>query len=118
MLAGLRGIDGDLWKAIRVDGIPTWRAYVSIILPILTPVAVTATVLLGIGVVKSYDLVVAMTNGGPGTATDVPAKFIMDFLFVRANIGLSAAGATVMLLAVTAAVAPWIYAVYMRAPRR
>jgi glucose/mannose transport system permease protein len=118
MLAGLRGIDGDLWKAIKVDGIPTWRAYVSIILPILTPITVTATVLLGIGVVKSYDLVVALTNGGPGTATDVPAKFIMDFLFLRSNIGLSSAGATIMLMGVTAAVAPWIYAVYLRPPKR
>lgn len=114
MLAGLRGIDPDLWKAIRVDGIPVWRGYVSIILPILRPIAVTAVVLLGIGVVKSYDLVVAMTNGGPGLATDVPAKFIMDLLFLRANIGQASAAATIMLMAVTAALAPWIYAVYLR----
>ncbi len=114
MLAGLRGIDEDLWKAIRVDGIPVWRGYVSIILPVLRPVMVTAVVLLGIAVVKSYDLVVAMTNGGPGMATDVPAKFIMDFLFVRANVGFASAAATVMLVAVAAAIAPWIYAVYLR----
>ncbi|WP_275791383.1 carbohydrate ABC transporter permease [Pararhizobium gei] len=114
MLAGLRGVDPDLWKAIRVDGVPTWRAYISIIIPILSPMIVTSVVLLGISVVKSYDLVVALTNGGPGTATDVPAKFIMDFLFLRSNIGLASAGATVMLVAVVAAVAPWVYAVYMR----
>ncbi|WP_138466737.1 carbohydrate ABC transporter permease [Poseidonocella sp. HB161398] len=114
VLAGLRGVDEDLWKAIRVDGIPIWRGYVSIVLPVLRPVMVTAVVLLGIGVVRSYDLVVAMTNGGPGTATDVPAKFIMDFLFVRSNVGLASAAATVMLAAVAAAIAPWIYAVYLR----
>jgi glucose/mannose transport system permease protein len=118
MLAGLRGVDDDLWKAIRIDGIPTWRAYVSIILPIIRPVTITAVVLLGMGVVKSYDLVVALTNGGPGTATDVPAKFIMDYLFIRSNIGLSAAAATVMLVAITAAIAPWIYAVYIRPAKR
>jgi glucose/mannose transport system permease protein len=60
---------------------------------------------------------VALTNGGPGIATDVPAKFIMDFLFLRANIGLASAGATVMLVAVVAAVTPWVYVVYMR-PKR
>nr|WP_319513272.1 sugar ABC transporter permease [uncultured Cohaesibacter sp.] len=114
MLAGLRGVDPDLWKAIKVDGIPTWRAYISIILPILRPVTVTSVILLGVGVVKSYDLVVALTNGGPGTATDVPAKFIMDFLFLRANVGLASAAATVMLVAVAIAIIPWIYAVYLK----
>lgn len=114
MLAGLRGVDADLWKAIKVDGIPTWRAYVSIILPILRPVTVTAVILLGVGVIKSYDLVVALTNGGPGTATDVPAKFIMDFLFLRANVGLASAAATMMLVAVAIAIIPWIYAVYLK----
>lgn len=117
MLAGLRGIDQDLWNAIKVDGIPVWRAYISIILPILRPAIATAVVLLGIGVVKSYDLVVALTNGGPGTATDVPAKFIMDFLFLRSNIGFASAAATIMLAAVTAAIAPWIYQFYFRKQR-
>ncbi|MDO6588313.1 sugar ABC transporter permease [Salipiger sp. 1_MG-2023] len=108
-LAGLRGVDPDLWKAIRVDGIPLWRAHLSIILPIVAPMLITAVVLLGIAVVKSYDLVVALTDGGPGTATDVPAKFIMDYLFLRGNVGLASAGATVMLLGVIAGLAPWIY---------
>ena len=58
---------------------------------------VTATVLLATGVVKLYDLVVAMTLGGPGIATEVPAKFVMDHLFERNNIALGTAAATVML---------------------
>ncbi|MER5173598.1 carbohydrate ABC transporter permease [Thioclava kandeliae] len=114
MLAGLRGVDPDLWKAIKVDGIPIWRGYVSIVLPTLRPIVVTAVVLLGLGVVKSYDLVVALTNGGPGMATDVPAKFIMDFLFLRSNIAFASAAATVMLVTVAIAIAPWIYVVYIR----
>ena len=89
LLAGLRGVDEDLWKAARVDGIPTWRVYISIVLPLLGPMVVTATVLLATGVVKLYDLVVAMTLGGPGIATEVPAKFVMDHLFERNNIGLA-----------------------------
>ena len=76
--------------------------YVSIVLPILRPMLITSTVL-AIAVVKVYaDLVVAMTNGGPGTASEVPAKFVMDHLFERANVGLATACATVMLVTVIA----------------
>jgi glucose/mannose transport system permease protein len=114
LLAGLRGVDEDLWKAARVDGIPTWRVYTSVVLPLLRPMIVTATVLLTAGVVKLYDLVVAMTLGGPGIATEVPAKFVMDHLFERNNIALGTAAATIMLIAVVAVLAPWIYARYIR----
>src|SRR5215203_3736475 len=114
LLAGLRGVDEDLWKAAKVDGIPTWRVYTSVVLPLLRPMIVTATVLLTTGVVKLYDLVVAMTLGGPGIATEVPAKFVMDHLFERNNVGLGTAAATVMLITVIVLLAPWIYARYIR----
>jgi glucose/mannose transport system permease protein len=114
LLAGLRGIDADLWKAAKVDGIPTWRVYTSVVLPLLRPMVVTAIVLLMTGVVKLYDLVVAMTLGGPGIATEVPAKFVMDHLFERNNIGLGTAAATIMLITVVIVLAPWVYARYVR----
>lgn len=117
LLAGLRGVDAELWKAARVDGIPAWRYYVSIVLPLLGPMIVTATVLLAIQVVKLYDLVVAMTAGGPGISTEVPAKFVMDHLFERSNVGLATAAATVMLVTVMAVLAPWFYARYGRGRR-
>lgn len=110
MLAGLRGIDDSLWKAARIDGIPTWRVYMSIVLPMLGPSIGTAVVLLAVSVVKVYDVVVAMTQGGPGLASEVPGKFIMDNLFGRANIGLASAASTVLLLTVLALLAPWMYA--------
>lgn len=109
MLTGLRGIDHEIWRAARVEGIPRWRTYLSIVLPMLRPLVVTCVVLLAIAVVKSYDLVVAMTRGGPGNATDLPAKFVVDLTFERANIGLASAGAVVMLVAVLAALAPYLY---------
>ncbi|MGO4388658.1 carbohydrate ABC transporter permease [Microvirga sp. 2YAF29] len=118
LLAGLRGVDSELWKAARIDGIPTWRVYLSIVLPLLRPMVVTATVLLATGVVKLYDLVVAMTLGGPGIATEVPAKFVMDHLFERNNIALGTAAATVMLITVVVILAPWIYAKYVRSQGR
>jgi glucose/mannose transport system permease protein len=116
-LAGLRGIDAEIWKAIRIDGIPTWRAYVSVILPMLRGSMITAAVLLSISVVRLYDLVVAMTNGGPGLASEVPAKFVIDHLFDRQNIGLATAATTLMLVTVLAVVAPWIYAQQRQALR-
>ena len=75
---------------------------------------ITATVLLATGVVKLYDLVVAMTLGGPGIATEVPAKFVMDHLFERNNIALGTAAATLMLITVVIILAPWVYSTYVR----
>ncbi|MFN3860285.1 MAG: carbohydrate ABC transporter permease [Roseateles sp.] len=109
MLAGLRGIDDEIWKAARLDGIPSWRVYLSIVLPMLAPTLATVFTLLAVGVVKVFDTVVAMTQGGPGIASDVPAKFIMDHLFSRANLGLASAGAVMLLLTVLALVAPLAY---------
>ncbi|WP_229422750.1 carbohydrate ABC transporter permease [Pseudoduganella umbonata] len=110
LLSGLRGIDDELWKAARIDGIPAWRVYASIVLPMLWPSVSTALILLFVMVVKLFDAVVAMTQGGPGTASEVPAKFIMDYLFGRANIGLASAASIVLLLTVLAIVAPLYYA--------
>lgn len=109
VLAGLRGVDEEIWKATRVDGIPKWRAYVSIIIPLLGPSLATCILLLSFGVVRNYDLVVAMTNGGPGSATEVPAKFVMDYLFERQNAGMASAGATILILTVVAVAAPILY---------
>jgi glucose/mannose transport system permease protein len=110
MLAGLRGIDEEIWKAARIDGIPVWRVYASIVLPMLAPAVATAFVLLFTAVIKLFDSVVAMTQGGPGIASEVPTKFIMDHLFGRANIALASAGSVVMLITVLALVTPYLYA--------
>jgi glucose/mannose transport system permease protein len=100
VFAGLGSVDGEIWRASRVDGIPRWRMYLRVILPMLSPVLLVCVVLLAMDVVKSYDLVVAMTGGGPGYSTDLPAKFVVDHLFGRSNIGLASAAATMMLVAI------------------
>ncbi|CPR14576.1 sugar ABC transporter permease [Brenneria goodwinii] len=109
LLAGIRGINEDLWKAARVDGIPKWRYYTRIVLPLIQPMVATALVLLVVATFKLYDLVVTMTHGGPGGATDVPATFIMDNLFERANVGRAMAAATMLLLMAIVVLSPWIY---------
>ena len=98
--AGLGSVDAEIWRAGRVDGIPRPTMYRRVVLPMLAPVLLVCVVLLAMDVVKSYDLVVAMTGGGPGFSTDLPAKFVVDHLFTRANIGLASAAATVMLVAI------------------
>ena len=110
MLAGLRGVDPEIWKAARLDGIPAWRVYAQIILQMLWPTIATVLLLLATAVAKLYDAVVAMTQGGPGIASEVPAKFIMDHLFLRSNVGLASAGAIVLLVPVLALLAPYAYA--------
>jgi glucose/mannose transport system permease protein len=118
MLAGLRGVDPEIWKATRVDGIPAWRVHVFIIVPLMRGSFATAVVLLATSVVRLYDLSVAMTNGGPGIASEVPAKFVMDHLFDRGNVGLATAAATSMLITVVAVIAPLVYWQYRRPTTR
>jgi len=107
MLAGLRGIDEDVWKATRVDGIPTWKTYVVVIIPMMRPVFITALVIVTTGIVKVFDLIVAQTGGGPGIATEVPAKYVYDLMFQAQNLGQGFAASTMMLLTVMLVVVPW-----------
>ena len=109
MLAGLRGIDEDIWKAARVDGIPKWKTYLFIVIPMMRPVFITALVLIASGIVKLYDLVVAQTSGGPGNASEVPAKYVYDYMFQAQNLGQGFAASTMMLLTVLIVLIPWAY---------
>lgn len=109
MLAGLRGIDEDIWKAARVDGIGTVKTYIRVIIPMMRPVFVTALVLIAAGIIKLYDLVVAQTDGGPGIASEVPAKYVMDYMFGAQNLGQGFAASTMMLVSVAIILIPWAY---------
>jgi glucose/mannose transport system permease protein len=112
MLAGLRGIDEDIWKAARVDGIPRWKTYLFIVIPMMRPVFITTLVIIAAGIVKLYDLVVAQTSGGPGNASEVPAKYVYDYMFQAQNLGQGFAGSTMMLLSVLIVLIPWAYLEY------
>lgn len=102
LFAGLQSVDQEIWRASRVDGIPRSRMYLHVIIPMLWPVIVTCIVLLSMDVVRNYELIVALTDGGPGFSTDMPAKFIVDNYFARQNVGLASAAATVLLLTLAA----------------
>ncbi len=109
MLAGLRGIDEDIWKAARVDGIPMWKTYLFIVIPMMRPVFITTLVIIASGIVRLYDLIVAQTSGGPGGASEVPAKYVYDYMFLAQNLGQGFAASTMMLLSVAIIVVPWAY---------
>ena len=108
-LAGLRSVDGEIIKAAQVDGIPTWRIYTAIIIPSMAPIFLSAFIVLAHLAIKAFDLVIALTGGGPGYATDLPATFMYTMAFSRGQIGLGAASATVMLATIAAIVVPYLY---------
>jgi glucose/mannose transport system permease protein len=108
-LAGLRGIDDSIIKAAQIDGASLPLIYWRIILPILRPVVFSTILVLSHLSIKSFDLVMALTAGGPGFATDVPATFMYTMSFTRGQIGLGAASATMMLATVAAIVVPYLY---------
>ena len=108
-LAGLRGIDDNIIKAAQMDGASLPRIYWRIILPILRPVVFSTILVLSHLSIKGFDLVMALTAGGPGFSTDVPATFMFVMSFTRGQIGLGAASATMMLATVAAIVVPYLY---------
>ena len=108
-LAGLRGVDDNIIKAARVDGASMPLIYRKIIIPGLRPVFFSALIVLTHIAIKSFDLIVALTGGGPGYATDVPATFMYTYAFTRGQIGLGSAASMMMLMAVVAIIVPYLY---------
>ncbi len=108
-LAGLRGVDDSIIKAAQVDGAGPVRIYIRIIIPSLRPVFFSALIILTHIAIKSFDLVMALTGGGPGFSSDLPAIFVYTFAFNRNQIGLGAAASMMMLLTVVAVVVPMMY---------
>ena len=108
-LAALRGVDGEIIKAAQLDGASISRIYMVIILPTLRPVFMSSFVILTHMAIKSFDLVVALTGGGPGYASTLPANFMYEMTFRRNQIGLGAASAMIMLATVLAVIVPYLY---------
>jgi glucose/mannose transport system permease protein len=108
-LAGLRGVDDSIIKAAQMDGASLPRIYWRIVLPSLRPVVFSTLMIVSHLAIKSFDLVVALTAGGPGFSTDLPATFMYAMSFSRGQIGQGAASATVMLAMIAAIVVPYLY---------
>lgn len=109
-LAGLRGIDNEILKAAQMDGASNWQLYRRIIIPQLRPAFLSAFVILSHLAIKSYDLVIALTGGGPGRATELPATFMYSYTFTRNQMGIGASSAVIMLITIAAIMVPYLYA--------
>jgi len=108
-LAGLRGIDTSIIKAAQIEGASLPRIYLSVIVPMLRPAFLSVIVLLSYISIKSFDLVLALTNGGPGGATEMPSTFMFSATFRRNQMGVGAASAIMMLMTVAAIIVPYLY---------
>lgn len=116
-LAGLRSVDDEILKAAAIDGAGPARTYFGIVLPMLRPVFLSAFVVLTHLAIKSFDLVIALTGGGPGYASDMPATFMYAFAFQRSELGVAAASAVMMLATVLAVLVPYLYSELREAGR-
>lgn len=117
-LAGLRGVDNEIIRAAQIDGATGVRIYTRIIIPMMRPVFLSAFVVLMHLAIKVYDLVVAMTGGGPGRATEMPATFMYSYTFTRNQLGIGAASAVIMLMMIFAIVVPYVYSELSKGGRR
>jgi glucose/mannose transport system permease protein len=108
-LAGLRGIDNEILKAAQIDGATVWQLYRRIVIPLLRPAFLSVFVVLSHLAIKSYDLVIALTGGGPGRATELPATFMYSYTFTRNQMGIGAASAVIMLMTIAAIMIPYLY---------
>lgn len=108
-LAGLRGVDSEQINAARLDGAKTWQTYYHIIVPQLGPVFISSFVILAHMAIKSYDLVIALTNGGPGRSTWLPSVFMYQYTFTRNEMAVGAASSVLMLAGIAVVVLPYLY---------
>lgn len=108
-LAGLRGVDSEIIKAAQIDGASGFRIYRKIIIPMMRPVFLSAFVVLAHLAIKAYDLVIALTGGGPGQATELPATFMYSYTFTRNQMGVGASSAIIMLVMIFSIIIPYVY---------
>lgn len=117
-LAGLRGVDNDIIKAAQIDGASAFTTYRRIIIPMMRPVFLSAFVVLAHLAIKAYDLVVALTGGGPGQATELPATFMYSYTFTRNLMGIGASSAIIMMIMIFSIIIPYLYSELRSGARR
>ena len=108
-LAGLRGVDGEIFKAAQLDGASLPTVYRKIVIPSMRPVFFSVMLILAHITIKTFDLVVSLTAGGPGTSSSLPAMFMYTFSFNRGQLGVGAASSMMMLATVIAVLVPLMY---------
>ena len=104
-IAGIVAIPQEYFEAARVDGAGGWKVFRNITLPLVQPATATVVILSLIGGLRSFELIWAMTRGGPGFSSDVIASVIYK-QYQAGFYGLSTAGNVILFLVVTAIIVP------------
>lgn len=107
-IAGLRSIDDSVIKAAMIDGASKPRIYLRVLLPTLRPTIFSAALILLPAALRTFDLVVVLTQGGPGQSSVLPAFYVFDRFFRRDQMGLGAASAMVLLMTCAMVAVPYI----------
>ena len=95
-LAGLQTVPRELHEAARVDGAGVWQRFVNVTLPCLRPTMFFVTVMLTINSFKIFDLILVMTDGGPGQSTLVLSQFIYRKGFEESQFGYASAASVAL----------------------
>ncbi|MBK1783838.1 carbohydrate ABC transporter permease [Prauserella cavernicola] len=98
-LAGLQAVSTDLLEAARIDGASRWQTFRSVTWPSLAPTVTAAIITSGISLLKTYDVVVSLTGGGPAGSTKTLAYQILAVSFPERDIGVASAQAVLLILA-------------------
>jgi glucose/mannose transport system permease protein len=113
-LAGIRSVNADLLRAAQIDGAGPWRTYLRVVLPSIVPIVLSVLVILLQFAIKTFDLVLALTAGGPGLASTLPTLVVYDLMFQRGLMGRGSAAAILLLLSVAIVVVPYLAYVQWR----
>lgn len=91
LLAGMQNLPEEVYEAATIDGAGAWTQFSRITLPLIWPILQICMILSITGALKSFDYVFIMTKGGPGDATQVPATYMYETVFVGMKYGYGTA---------------------------
>jgi multiple sugar transport system permease protein len=97
LYAGLQTLPDDVMEAAKVDGANAWQRLIHVVLPLLAPILFIDLVVVSIETFNTFDMVLALTGGGPGRSTEVVALSIYNQIFQQFNLGQGAATAMLLL---------------------
>jgi multiple sugar transport system permease protein len=97
LYAGLQTLPDDVMEAAKVDGANAWQRLIHVVLPLLAPILFIDLVVVSIETFNTFDMVLALTGGGPGRSTEVIALSIYNQIFQQFNLGQGAATAVLLL---------------------
>lgn len=97
-LAGIKSVPVEYYEAATVDGASRWQQFRNVTLPLIAPVLTVNLVLTLVGLLKAYDIVLALTDGGPAASTQTIVYQVLKDSFAHANLGFGAAQSVILLI--------------------